>query len=191
MDSAPQHERYSSSEKSSSIELGYLFSVVEERFNEASEKQTQNTDSPFYTVEVLNDKTYYGMTFAKSYLDLITRRNYSEKFEVLVPALMADVEVPFAEQINENESASFLIRKSDRHNNPVYLNATTTGFKGGKKEIVKAYKQFFSDKVPKEDRVYKLAEIIRDYELIPSNVSPRYSLAELLLRHSGVEPTDA
>lgn len=191
MDSASSNEHYPNYEEYSSPELCYLFDVVAERFNEAVSKQATNENSPYYVIEALDHKIYYGTTYARSYLDLITKRNYSEKFEVLVPAIMADSEVPLVEQISNNPDATFLMRTNDKNNNTVYLNITTQGFSGSKKEIVKAYKQFISGKVRKEDRVYRLAELVRDYELIPSNVSPRYKFAELLLRESGVDLSDS
>lgn len=191
MDSAPDYDSYSNPEFYSSKELEYLFDVVDDRFNEASEKQTKNKDVAYYGIDVVNETIYYTMTFARSYHRFVTGRADAEVFEVLIPSLIADAEEPVIEQIAGNPEARFMLRKYNKNHEPVYLDISAEGFRGSKKEIVRAYKQFFSNKVEKIDRIMSLAERIRDYELIPSNVPPRYTPVERILRELGIDPNAA
>ncbi len=196
MDSVWNKEPNPKKDIHSSPELEYLFDVVAERFNEASKRQSRNRDVSYYTIEALGKTIYYTITLASSYLDIITKAKKADIVEVLVPGIIADTESPIIEQINDNEKATFVLRKHVADvKDPVYVHVDTK-----KMNVKSKNKSAFSDDLKKEseqngvkieDLAFGIAAKIRDYELIPSNVPPRYAPTELIMKELGVFPTDA
>lgn len=196
MDSVWNKEPYPKKDVYGSPELEYLFDVVADRFDEASRRQSRNKDVSYYTIEAFGKNIYYTITLANSYLDIITKGKTADVLEVLVPGIIADTESPIIEQINHNEKATFVLRKYIAEvKEPVYLHVDTKKLKlknknkAGFSEEIK--EDLDNNDVKTEDLAFEIAAKIRDYELIPSNVPPRYAPAELIMRQLGIFPTDA
>ena len=185
MDSAWRQERNPNEVNHSSNELRYLFDVVDDRFGEAVTRQSRNKDVVYYTIETLDDSVYYTITLANRYLDIISREKDSEVLELLIPGLDSDIESPVVEQIRDNKDAHFLIRRREKSSKKSsYINVDTEGFSSNK-EYKSAHIQSSSDET------FDLAAKIRDYELIPSNVPPRYAPTDLIMKNLVIFPGEA
>lgn len=196
MDSVWNKEPNPKKDIHSSPELEYLFDMVADRFNEASKRQSRNRDVSYYTIEALGKSIYYTITLASSYLDIINKNKKADILEVLVPGIIADTESPIIEQINDNEKASFVLRKFIADlKDPVYLHVDTKKLKIKSKNKTEFSSQdneeLDKNEVKPEDVAFEIATKIRDYELIPSNVPPRYAPTELIMKEFGIFPTDA
>lgn len=196
MDSVWNKELYPKKDVYGSPELEYLFDVVADRFDEASRRQSRNKDVAYYTIETLGKSIYYTITLANSYSNIITRGEKVDILEVLVPGITADTEYPIIEQINHNENASFVLRKhiSDVKE-PVYLHVDTKKLKVKSRNKIAFSDDYEENTIQNEnnaeDLAFDIAAKIRDYELIPSNIPPRYAPTELIMKELGIFPTDA
>jgi len=184
MDSVWRQERDPKEANHSSPELRYLFDVVDDRFGEAVTRQTRNKDVVYYSIETLDDFIYYTITLANRYLDIISKEKDSEVIELLIPGLDSNIESPVVEQIRDNKDAHFLIRKRVKSNKASYINVGTGGFSSSKEH--KSTTAEFNN-----DGAFDLATKIRDYELIPSNVPPRYAPTELIMKNLVIFPNEA
>lgn len=177
-------------ESSRSPEVDYLFDVVASRFNEAAAKQSRNKDTSYYVVENIGESMLYCIALANSYSDLISKAQTTDVFEVLAPAITTDAEHPAIEQIHNNQNASFYLRKYTSSKQPEFVSLSRMAFNLKYKDTISTIRHFLNNKKSNGDEVYALAQKIRDYELIPANVPPRYSPAEQILKYLGIRPDD-
>lgn len=189
MDSVSGSNEYSRHhEKDSSPEVNYLFDVVASRFNEASNKQYRNKDAAYYVIENIGESMFYCIALTDSYTDLISKARGAEVFDILAPAIESDAEHPAIDPIHDNPNASFYLRKYTGTKQPEFIAISRQAFDLKHKDTVSTIKHFLNDKETRGDEIYALAQKIRDYELIPANVPPRYSPAEQILKFLGIDP---
>ena len=174
-----------------SPEVEYLFDVVASRFNEASNKQYRNKDASYYTLENIGESMFYCIALTDSYTDLISKSKSVEVFDVLAPAVTSDSEHPVIDPIHNNPEASFYLRKYTGSKQPEFIAISRMAFEAKPKDTISAIKHFLHDKKTQGDEIYALASKIRDYELIPANVPPRYTPAEQILKFLGIDPDNS
>lgn len=192
MDSVSWSNEYSNNrETDNSPEVDYLFDVVASRFNEASNKQYRNKDAAYYVLENIGESMFYCIALTESYIDLISKSKSVEVFDVLAPAVASDAEHPIIDPIHNNPEASFYLRKYTGTKQPEFIAISKMAFEAKPKDTISAIKHFLHDKKTQGDEIYALASKIRDFELIPANVPPRYSPAEQILKFLGIDPDNS